>query len=110
MFQRHKKEDKSLITTGLYQALGVVAYCSLVSIIFWKGNQLFGKVSHYWGPVVFLSLFVVSALITALIVFYKPYLMFFEKKQKKAALNTVAWTAAWLLLFVITGLIVFTIN
>jgi len=82
---------------GFLQALGVAAYCAFVGIIFWKGNEIFGKMDVYVGPVTFLILFIASAMICALMVFYQPYLMFFAGKKKEAA-ETVVNTAAWLFL------------
>lgn len=83
---------------GFLQALGVVAYCSLVGVIFWQGPRIFPKVNSYFGPVVFLLLFSASALICGLIVFYKPYRLFFADKKKDAA-DVVIFTALWLLVF-----------
>ncbi len=77
---------------GFLQALGVTLYCSLIGIFFWKGNEIFGKVSNYFGPVTFLLLFAVSVLICALLVFYKPYKLFFAGK-KKEAVDVVLFTA-----------------
>ena len=91
-------EKMSPQTLGLLQAVGVTAYCSLVGLIFWKGNEIFGKADRYIGPVIFLILFIVSAMITALMVFYKPYLLFFDGK-KKQALDVVLSTTSWLVLF-----------
>jgi len=85
----------SPVILGFLQALGVTLYCSLVGVIFWKGNEIFGKVDRYVGPVMFLLLFIASAMICGLMVFYQPYLLFFDGK-KKEALKTVVNTAAWL--------------
>lgn len=81
--------------TGFLQALGVTLYCSFVGVIFWKGNEIFGAADRYVGPVAFLLLFIASAMICALMVFYKPYMLFFDGK-KKEAVDTVVNTAAWL--------------
>ena len=89
---------KLLIKSGLIQAFEVVLYCSTVGLIFWKSNEIFGKVPNYLGPVAFLLLFSVSSLICALIVFYKPYKLFFEGKKKDAA-DLVLYTTFWLFLF-----------
>ncbi|OGG00135.1 hypothetical protein A2Y99_04855 [Candidatus Gottesmanbacteria bacterium RBG_13_37_7] len=90
---------------GFLQAMGVTFYCSFVGVIFWKGNEIFGKNDRYVGPVTFLLLFISSAMVCALIVFYKPYLLFFKGK-KKEAIETVVHTAIWLfiafILFLIT--------
>ena len=83
---------------SLLQALGTTAYVSLVALIFWRGNQWFGKMNPYLGPVLVLTLLVISAIICALIVFAKPFLLWQTKKPKKA-LKLVAYTAGWLVLF-----------
>lgn len=92
-------EKKKLSCVALYQALGIAIYCGLVGLVFWKGNQWFGKVPNYWGPVLFLTLFSVSVLICALIVFGYPFVIFWEKKKTVEALRLVVYTAAWLALF-----------
>lgn len=89
---------------GFIQALGVTVYCSFVGVIFWKGNEIFGKLDRYIGPVAFLLLFIASAMICALMVFYQPYLLFFDGK-KKEALETVVNTATWLFIAFILFLI-----
>lgn len=94
---------------GFTQALGVTVYCSFVGVIFWKGNEIFGKVDRYVGPVTFLLLFIASAMICALMVFYKPYLLFFDGK-KKEALETVVNTAAWLFIAFFLFLVVMFIR
>lgn len=91
--------------TGFLQALGVSLYCLFVGVIFLTGNEIFGKNDKYIGPVAFLLLFISSALICALIVFYNPYLLFFNGK-KKEALETVVNTALWLFIAFILLLVV----
>lgn len=86
---------------GFLQALGVVLYCTVVGYFMWNIESIFGKVETFFAPVAFLSLFSVSALSCGLIVFYKPYKLFFDGK-KKAAIDTVVATAAFLALFVIS--------
>jgi hypothetical protein len=85
---------------GFLQALGVAAYCSLVGLIFWQGNNIFPKVSQYFGPVMVLLLLSTSVLICGLMVFYKPYKLFFADKKKEAA-NVVVFTSVWLFAFFI---------
>ncbi len=92
------KLTNSSARLGFFQALGVTLYCSFVGLFFWKGNELFGKVPNFFGPVAFLLLFSVSALICALLVFYNPYKLFFDGK-KKEAVDLVLYTAAWLFAF-----------
>ena len=83
-----KKEFK----LGLLQALGVTFYCSLVGLVMWKGNEVFGRVDSYLGPVTVLVMLSVSALVCGLLVFFKPYKLFFSDK-KEEAVNVVVSTA-----------------
>ena len=104
-----KRLTGSLIFSGLTQALGVTLYCSLVGILFWKGNEIFGKVPNYFGPVAFLLLFSVSALICGLLVFYRPYNLFFSNSKKDAidlVLSTAGWLFFFFLLFLLLGVFV----
>jgi hypothetical protein len=88
----------SIKKAGFLQALGVTFYCSLVGLLFWQGNHLFPKVNQYFAPVVMLLLLSVSVLICGLLVFYKPYRLFFAGK-KKDAINIVLSTSFWLFAF-----------
>jgi len=102
------KQIELPLKQGFLQALGVAAYCSLVAIIPWKGEEIFGEGGpNYFGPVAFLLLFSTSALVCALLVFYKPYRLFFDGK-KKAAIDLVLSTSIWLavLFFVFLSLAV----
>lgn len=85
---------------GILQALGVTAYCSLVGVLFWKGNEIFGKAHPYIGPVSVLILLCVSVLVCALLVFYRPYKLFFAG-EKKEAVDLVVFTAVWLFIFLL---------
>lgn len=91
----------SLPMIGFFQAIGLTVYCSLVSILFWQGNKLFGNVPNYFGPFLFLIIFTTSALISALITLGYPFLLFWEKKQTKEALKLVGYTAGWLVLIAV---------
>lgn len=91
---------------GFVQALEVTLYCSLIGVLFWKGNEIFGKVPNYFGPVAFLLLFSVSALVCALIVFYQPYKLFFAGKKNEAVdlvLYTTEWLFGFFLIFLFFG-------
>jgi hypothetical protein len=99
-----KKECK----LGILQALLITFYCSLVGLVMWRGNEIFGKVDSYIGPVTVLVMLSVSALICGLIVFYKPYKLFFANKREEA-INVVVYTAVSLLiiLFILFALMTF---
>jgi hypothetical protein len=89
----------SIKKAGFLQALGVTVYCSLVGLLFWQGSHFFPKVNQYFAPVMMLLLLSVSVLICGLLVFYKPYKLFFAGKKKEAA-DLVISTSIWLFLSV----------
>ncbi|HWA52208.1 MAG TPA: hypothetical protein VG895_04090 [Patescibacteria group bacterium] len=89
---------------GLLQAAGVTLYCLAVGLFFGQANKFLPKQDSFLTPIVVLTLFCASALICALIVFYKPYLLFFAGK-KTQAIETVMYTAACIFAFAVIGLI-----
>jgi len=99
-----KKWSLGLIALG--QALGLAIYCGLVGLLFWRGSQWFGRMPYYWGPLLFLILFVTSALISALLVLGYPIILFWKKKQVTKALRLVVYTAGWLVFFIFAVLVI----
>jgi len=85
---------------GFFQAIGVAIYCTLVGLFMWNAENIFGKTDTFFIPIALLTLFSTSALICALIVFYKPYKLFFDGK-KKEAIDVVLSTAGFLIVFVV---------
>lgn len=83
---------------ALVQALSVAGYCSLVGFFMFHSGEWIGKTQTFFGPVAFLLMFSSSVLICALLVFYKPYLLFFSNK-KKEAIDLVLHTTIYLVLF-----------
>ncbi len=88
---------------GFLQALGVSLYIGLVGLFFANAEKIVGNLDVPVGPILFLLLFSVSALICSLLVFYKPYKLFVEGK-KKEALSTVISTAVWLFVLLLLTL------
>jgi hypothetical protein len=98
----------SLIKKGFFQAFGIALYCSLVGLIFWKADEIFGQMNNFTGPITFLLMFSVSALICAIIVFYQPYKLFFDGKRKEAAslvLYTTGFIFGFFLLFMFINVV-----
>ncbi len=89
----------SLGFIAFLQATGLVIYCSLIGLLFWQGENLFGPPFTFLIPAMFLVLFVVSAIISALIVLGYPFILFWEKKKTIEALKLVIFTAGWLAFF-----------
>jgi len=96
-----KKKNFSLSFVAFLQALGLVAYCSLVGYFMWYGEKIFGPPYYFLGPAMFLVLFVASALISALLILGYPFILFWEKKQTIKALKLVIYTITWLVLFIL---------
>jgi len=90
----------SISFIAFIQALGVFLYCGSVSLLFWKGNEWFGVVPNYFGPLLFLTLLVLSVLACGLIVFGYPIKLFWIKNEKNDAIKLLVQTALWLLFFV----------
>ncbi len=96
MINFKREKNPSLPQIGFLQAGGLLAYCFLVAMIMWRGDELFGKADTYMTPVMVLTLFVVSALICALISLGYPSYLALEKKRLKDALTVIYHTALWL--------------
>ena len=89
---------------GLVQAAEVLAYCLGVGLFLSQGEKIFQKFNYVLAPVLMLVLFSVSALICGLLVFYRPYKIFFDGK-KKEAIDIVLATTAWLFFFMLVILL-----
>lgn len=86
---------------GLLQATGFLLYTVLIGQIMIHGNQWFPQNQSIFGPMLFLSLFVVSGIICASLILGYPIYVFWEKKNFKLAARIVAFSTGWLLLFII---------
>ena len=91
----------NLLGIGFLQALGVIGYISLISYALQNGERVFGSMNDFIGPVMFLTLFAVSALVCALITLGFPVKLFWIEKKQTEALKLVGYTTAFLALFVL---------
>lgn len=85
---------------GFVPALGIVGYISLFTVFIMSANKFMPGPDPAWAPLVFLTLFCFSVLICGLIVFYKPYTLFIDKKGKEAG-QLVLGTTKWLGIFAV---------
>jgi hypothetical protein len=93
----------SLEFIAFLQATGLVIYCALIGMLMLRANTLFGPVPNLFGPTLFLIIFLISAVICALIYLGYPFVLFWERKQTKKAITLILYTTAWLgLLLIIT--------
>ncbi|OGY22992.1 MAG: hypothetical protein A2172_03605 [Candidatus Woykebacteria bacterium RBG_13_40_15] len=97
-----------LAVAGFLQALGVIAYCALIALVFTILDKF-----QVGGPGVilftfFLLLFVFSAAITGFLVFgYAAYLALNQKV--KEALMDLAYTLLWTIFLILVGVLKITI-
>jgi hypothetical protein len=81
------------------QALGLIGYCCLIALVFWRGEQWFGRVPNFLGPFLMLIILCTSALICGLLVFGYPAKLYLKTKKFDQPLKLVLSTAAWLVVF-----------
>jgi len=84
-----------LPTAGFLQALGLTLYVTLVATLMRYAEAVRLPIEQPQGIVTFLLLFVVSALISALLIFGYPIFLYLDGKGKEA-LKLVLWSTVWL--------------
>ena len=104
---------KNIILKGLYQSLGLAAYCVLVAFIMINIPKLFsasGETMDLMQGFIFLTIFLVSALITGSIALAYPISLAYRNNIKEAAfivLSTVVWSIIFLIIALITAIIIY---
>ena len=96
-----EKKSWSPVTIGLLEAGVTVLYITLIGVTLGNGNQIFGPVPTVFGPIIFLTLFIFSAIFCAGVMLGYPFYIFWEKKNLSLAAKIVVSSALWLLLFII---------
>ncbi|MCL4415234.1 MAG: hypothetical protein M1365_00815 [Actinobacteria bacterium] len=91
---------KNLFWIGFFQATALVIYCALIALFIWNANQIFGKITDFRGPLLFLLIFVTSALISGVLTLGYPFLLW-QKKESQKALKLVFYTAGFLVVYAI---------
>jgi hypothetical protein len=89
-----------LIQLSFVHSLGVMAYIMVVAWIINNAEKFFGKTSNFWGPVMFLMLFVFSALLTGILVLGRPIWMYLQNK-KQEALYFLFVTVGWMFVLLV---------
>ncbi len=80
-------EEMTPSTIGLVQAVGIVAYCALISGFFWLMEEISVKPPQILASTLILLLLVFSAAVCGLIVFgYPAYLALNKKDFRKPVL------------------------
>jgi hypothetical protein len=100
--------NSKLFYLSLLSASGVFVYVSLVAWFINNAEAIIGKTEGQVGVVIFLLLFVFSALTTSLLVLGKPILLYFEG-EKHNAVKLLLYTAGWIfLMFTVLFIIMFS--
>jgi len=91
------------------QAVGLTAYVLLVALFMQSLQSWFGaqKDDPILAPMIFLLVFIISALVSTSIMLAYPVILFFKGKRKtaiKIVLQSVGWLLAFLVLIIIFAL------
>jgi hypothetical protein len=100
-------KNSKLILLSILNSLGVLAYVSLVVLFMSNAQKIFGKNDNLLTGVIVLLIFILSALVTGLLVLGRPILYYLDGK-KTEALKLLFFTIICLfvlLLLVIGGLL-----
>jgi hypothetical protein len=92
---------KKLVWQSLAAAIGEVAYVSLVALIMTNGEKFMRGNPGVLGGVYILTLFVISASVSAALIFGGPVLVYLEGKKKDAVklfISTIGWLVLFMLL------------
>ncbi len=95
----------------MYQSLGLAAYCILIAFIMTNIPKLFpGNNMDIIQGFIFLTIFLVSALITGSIALAYPISLAYRNNIKEAAfivLSTVVWSIIFLIIALVTAIIIY---
>lgn len=100
---------KNVYKDSFLSSLGALAYITFVALLMQNGEIIFGKFTNILGPITFLLLFVVSALVVGALILGKPFMLYLDDK-KKEAMSLFFTTACWLVIYMIIILLVMTIT
>lgn len=95
--------NKKLLGGALRNALLAFGYILCIAVFFNLGvEKMFQNVPDFFGPIIMLTLLVLSAALMAVLVFGKPVLLYLDN-QKKDAVTMLFYTLGCLAaIFVIT--------
>lgn len=101
----------SVFKVALLQSISLTLYIFLVGNIIIHGNELFGSMKNtpILGPMLMITLFVVSALISSSIVLAYPFYTFWVKKDLEKAMKIVAGTVGFLITYFFIYFIILTL-
>lgn len=92
-------------------SFGTLIYIFLVSLIMSNGEKIFGAADNrVLSPIIFLLLFILSALVTGFLILGKPLMLYLDN-QKKEGVRLLFYTGACLfVLLVFFAVVLFLIK
>lgn len=89
----------------MIDSLGAVAYIFIVVLFLSNAEKIFGRADNkILAPVIMLTLFVLSALITSLLILGKPAMLYFDGQKKEGTLLLIYTIISLAVLFVLVVL------
>ena len=95
-------KNNKLILYAVVSAVSVFIYVSAVAWGLFNGERLFGKVESFWGPVVILLLFVLSATITGALILGRPIYLYLNNSKREAVKLLIYTVVSLLVITLIT--------
>ena len=65
-----------------------------------NANHIFGPIAGFFGPIAFLLLFIISAIISGLLVLGRAGFLFWEKRYRES-FTLLGWTLGWAVFYLI---------
>lgn len=96
-----KIEKLSLPFLAFLQSTGLLIYVSLVSLFMLNANHIVGPGPNFFGPIAFLLLFIISAIISGLLLLGRAGFLFWEKRYKES-FTLLGWTLFWAILYLVS--------
>lgn len=93
-----KLNKLSLPFLAFLQSTALLVYITFVASIMLNGNKMFGPNINIFGPILFLLLFIVSAVISATLFLGRTGYLFWEKRYRES-FSLLGWNILWCLLY-----------
>jgi len=97
------------LQSALLGVVSTIVYIGLVATLMVNGDKLFGQMDGFLGPMMFLMLFVLSALIVGLSLLGRPIYLFMTG-MKKESLLVLGYTVLLFFILTVLGFGIFAIS
>lgn len=98
-------KQPKIIFFSLLTSVGVFLYVVAISFVMNHANRIFGQPPNFWGPVAFLLLFVLSAVVVGALVLGRPVYLFLVAGRRLEAVLLLLYTIFWIFIEIIVILI-----